>query len=201
MADDDFDIAGLAAYLHMMPAQIARLADRGKLPARRVGGQWRFSPPEITHWLEQRIGVSDDDELAAMESTLERADQSGAGDVDLAAMLPVEAVAVPLTARTRTSVIAALCDLAAVTGSLWDADKMAKAVVATPEANEGIGAPEGEALLLARDPRAFADHVLALLADSRRRRELGSSGRAFVEAKWTWEGPFLELEAAFLAAS
>ena len=101
MADDDFDMASLAAYLHMMPGQVSRLVERGKLPGRRVGGAWRFSRPEISHWLEERIGLSGDDELAAMESTLERAAGSGAGEVDLGGLLPREAVMVPLAARTR----------------------------------------------------------------------------------------------------
>ena len=29
VAEEDFDISGLAAYLHMLPAQISKLADRG----------------------------------------------------------------------------------------------------------------------------------------------------------------------------
>src|SRR6185436_4374292 len=87
MADDDFDLAALAAYLHMMPAQVSRLAERGNLPGRRIGGAWRFSRPEISQWLEQRIGLSDDGELAAMETNLERTDVAGAGDVEIAAML------------------------------------------------------------------------------------------------------------------
>ena len=101
----------------------------------------------------------------------------------------------------RASVcVAPIRAAAGLQNKLLEAMAMAKAVFATPEANEGIRAPEGEALLLAREPRAFADHVLALLADPARRRDLGAAGRAYVEAKWTWEGPFLELEAAFLAA-
>jgi mannitol/fructose-specific phosphotransferase system IIA component len=67
MAQDDFDIERLAAYLHMMPAAVMKLAERGKLPGRRVGGEWRFSAPEIHHWLEGRIGLSDDE--AEMHST------------------------------------------------------------------------------------------------------------------------------------
>jgi excisionase family DNA binding protein len=58
MATEDFDVDSLAAYLHMMPPQIARLAERGKIPSRRVGGQWKFSRAEVHHWLEQRIGFS-----------------------------------------------------------------------------------------------------------------------------------------------
>ena len=52
---------------------------------------------------------------------------------------------------------------AGLQNKLLEAMAMAKAVVATPEANEGIGAPADEALVLAREPRAFADAVLALL--------------------------------------
>ena len=36
MSADDFDIDSLAAYLHLTPQQVARLADRGKLPGRKV---------------------------------------------------------------------------------------------------------------------------------------------------------------------
>ena len=86
---EDFDIAGLAAYMHMLPAQISRLADRDKLPGRRVGGEWRFSRAEIHHWLEDRIGLSDDEQLAEMESNLVRTDLSGGGEISIAALLPV----------------------------------------------------------------------------------------------------------------
>ena len=99
-----------------------------------------------------------------------------------------------------TVCVAPIRAAAGLQNKLLEAMAMAKAVVATPEANEGIGAPADEALVLAREPRAFADAVLALLADEPRRQALGAAGRAFVEAKWTWEGPFLELEQAFLAA-
>jgi polysaccharide biosynthesis protein PslH len=89
---------------------------------------------------------------------------------------------------------------AGLQNKLLEALAMGKAVVATPEANEGIAAGEGRDLVLAREPEAFARAVVGLLGDAGRRRELGAAGRRFVEAKWTWEGPFLELEAAFYEA-
>ncbi len=161
MADDDFDLASLAAYLHMMPAQVARLVDRGKLPGRRVGGEWRFSRPEINHWLEERIGVSDDEELAAMETTLERADATG--EVVLAELLPLESVAAPLQARTRTSVISAMCQLAVASGRLWDAQKMSEAVTAR-ESMAPTALDFGVALLHPRRPQSsiLAQAVVAL---------------------------------------
>jgi len=41
------------------PDQVKKMAERNKLPGRRIGGQWRFSQPEIHQWFEERIGASD----------------------------------------------------------------------------------------------------------------------------------------------
>ncbi|MHC4472377.1 MAG: PTS sugar transporter subunit IIA [Planctomycetota bacterium] len=126
---DDFDLDSLAAYLHLDPAKVRRMADRGKIPGRRVGGAWRFARAEIHHWLEERILDSDENERARLETVLERdAGPSEAEETTLEALLPVEAVAVPLAARTKASVISSMVDLAAGTGWLWDPDRMNEAV-------------------------------------------------------------------------
>jgi len=152
MADDDFDIESLAEYLHLDPAQVLRLVERGKLPGRKVGGQWRFAPAQVHHWLEERIGLSSDNELEKMEGVLRLA----AGDeaeptISIAELLPLSAIAVPLAARTRGSVITSMVELAAATGWLWDTAKMAEAVRAredmVPTALE-----QGVALLHPRRP-------------------------------------------------
>ncbi len=154
MADDDFGIESLAAYLHVDPAQVLRLVERGKLPGRKVGGQWRFAPAEVHHWLEERIGLSSDEELMQMEGVLRRAaGKSEEPTLSIAEMLPPEAMAVPLAARTRGSVITSMVDLAGRTGWLWDTAKMAEAVRARedmlPTALEN-----GVALLHPRRPLA-----------------------------------------------
>jgi glycosyltransferase involved in cell wall biosynthesis len=77
---------------------------------------------------------------------------------------------------------------------------MAKAIVATSFANEGVGAIEGRDLLLANEPGAFADQVLLLLEDARRRTKLGMAARAFVTTHWSWEALFLKLERSFYNA-
>ena len=131
MAEEDFDVDSLASYLHILPAQISRLADRGKLPGRKVAGQWQFSRAEIHHWLEQRIGLSDDEELIHMEEVLQHSGQpTTEHPVVMSELLSVDAIAVPLQARTRGSVITEMTKLAARTGLLWDADKMAAALKA-----------------------------------------------------------------------
>lgn len=68
-------------------------------------------------------------------------------------------------------------------------------VVSTTIANEGIGAKDGEEILLADTPEAFADAVLALLDAPARAAAIGARGRRFVEEGWTWEYHFDKVEA------
>ncbi len=169
MVDKDFDIDGLARYLHLTPAQISRLADRGQLPGRKVGGQWRFSRGEIHHWLEDRIGASDEAQLVEMEGVLKRGKGTHAELApSIADLLPVEAIAVPLQARTRISVITAICELAAGTGLLWDAVKVAEAVRARENLHP-TALDNGVALLHPRRPMTniLAEPLLALGRTSR----------------------------------
>ncbi len=152
MATDDFGIEGLAEYLHSDPAQVARLADRGRLPGRKVGGQWRFSRVEINQWLERQIGVSNEDELVQMEGMLGRNPGAAAEPtISIADMLPLEAIAVPLAAKTRGAAITAMCALAAQTGWLWEPDKMAEAV-RVREDLQSTALDNGVALLHPRRP-------------------------------------------------
>ncbi len=128
MATQDFDIDSLSAYLHLSPQQVSRMADRGKLPGRRIAGQWRFAEAEIHHWLEDRIGISDEEELVQMEVVLDRHRGEQDEVVSIAKLLQRDAISVPLPAKTRGSVIDSMAQLAAQTGLLWDAEKMAAAV-------------------------------------------------------------------------
>jgi PTS system nitrogen regulatory IIA component len=164
MGEEDFDVDRLAAYLHVLPAQVIKLAERGQLPARRVAGTWRFSAAEIHHWMEERIGLSDDEELVSVEGALDRAGGHEQSDeISIATLLRLEAIAVPLLARTRTSVIAQMAKLAEGSGLLWDGDAMAEAVRAR-EAMHSTALDNGVALLHPRRPMVsiLAEAVLAL---------------------------------------
>lgn len=164
MSPADFDIHRLAQYLHLTVAQVTRLAERGKLPGRKVGGQWRFAQAEVHHWLEDRIGVSDEQELVEVEDVLSRAEQSVPDEeVSIADLIPLEAIAVPLDARTRGSVITSMAKLAAQTGLLWDAGKMADAVRARENLHP-TALDNGVALLHPRRPMSsiLAQSLIAL---------------------------------------
>ena len=152
MPYSDFDLHGLARYLHLAPQQVAKLADRGQLPGRKVGGEWRFSKADIHHWLERRIGLSDEEELLEVEGVLSRsAPVQQEEEISIADLLPLEAIAVPLPARTRSSVIDSMVELAAQTGWLWDPQAMAEAIRSREEMHSTALA-NGVALLHPRRP-------------------------------------------------
>lgn len=61
-----------------------------------------------------------------------------------------------------------------------------RAVVSTTIGAEGLGARDGEHLLIADTPEQFADAVVRLLADRARRTRLGQAGRALYLDRFTW---------------
>ena len=160
----DFDLSSLARYLHLSPQQVGKLADRGKLPGRKVSGEWRFSKSDIHHWLEDRIGLSDEGELLEVEGVLRQKSAAGPeSDVSIADILPLDAIAIPLPARTRSSVIGSMVEVAAQSGWLWDAPAMAEAVRSREEMHSTALA-NGVALLHPRRPlpKILAQEFLAL---------------------------------------
>lgn len=47
----------VANYLRVHPSTIYRLVKRGKLPAFKVGSDWRFNLESIDHWRLQAEGL------------------------------------------------------------------------------------------------------------------------------------------------
>src|SRR5262245_34231798 len=105
MSHGDFDIESLARYLHLLPSKVQRMAERGTVPGRRLGGEWKFSLAEIHHWLEDRIGAADEEDLQAVEEVLNPGRQDSQPPVRIAEMLSPAGIALPLESRTRSSVI------------------------------------------------------------------------------------------------
>jgi len=158
MPSQDFDVDSLARYLHISPAQVAKLADRGSVPGRKIGGDWRFSKAEIHHWLEERIGAAGEEDLQHVQDLLdEAAEGNEPATVTISELLLPDAIGIPLAARTRSSVIKLMVELAAKTGLLWDAAEMAEAVEAR-ERLHPTALDNGVALL---HPRRPLPHVLA----------------------------------------
>lgn len=107
----------------------------------------------------------------------------------------------PVEWMSRAAVcVAPIRAAAGLQNKLLEYMAVGRPVVATSIANEGIGATHRRELLLADTPDAFARAVLDLLADPALCRNLGEAARRFVEDRWTWEKPFLELEQSWFTA-
>ena len=161
MSEEDFNIDQLASFLHLRPEAVRKMADRGKLPARRIGGQWKFSRAEIHLWLEQKIGVSDESGLQEVEKLLQN--QRSPETADISQLLSIDRISVPLAARTRNSVIERLCEFTADTGALWQPKEMAEAIRQREELHP-TALENGVALLHPRRPKPslFGDSFLSL---------------------------------------
>ena len=117
---DYLDVSEVAQLLHVLPKQVQRWAERGHIPAQKVGSEWRFSRLALHQWIE--------DKLHDLEGQEQMDDVVKHHLVKISELLLPDAIAIPLNARTALSVIDELSKTAAQTGLLWDADAMAKAV-------------------------------------------------------------------------
>jgi PTS system nitrogen regulatory IIA component len=163
MSSQDLDVNELAAFLQMTPSQVSKMADRGKLPGRRIAGQWRFAQADVHGWLEQRIAASSSDELLQVQEVVDRWSDRTSGAGELTELLHPEAIEIPLAARTSRAVVRRMCELAERTGLLWDAARMAEAVQAREQLHS-TAMDNGVALLHPRRPQTsiLAEPILAL---------------------------------------
>ena len=66
-----------AKYFGVNPSTVYRLAQRGELPAFKVGGQWRFSQDVLETWVVDQIAVerlrAEDERIPASRRRTKRA--------------------------------------------------------------------------------------------------------------------------------
>jgi len=132
MSIDEF-----AKHIGMDAREVLKLAERGKLPGRKLDGQWRFNRARMTEWLQQNMHQLDEDRLIALEDSM--TGQLG-GAVDersliVTELIGVESIDLALPAKTRNSVLRELVRLAERTGLLYDSDGL----LAELEDRESLG--------------------------------------------------------------
>jgi len=98
-------------------------------------------------------------------------------------------------------VVAPLRIARGVQNKVLEAMAMAKPVVATPAAFEGIEADPGRDLIVADGPTAFADAIKALLTDPARAARLGADARALVVGDYRWEARLAPLADLLFSAT
>ncbi len=118
MSHEPYSLEELARQLGRDRREIEKLANRGSIPGRKVGGEWQFHPTEITHWLEQEMREFTETELAAVEES-QRSTEADA-DVPVTSLLSLKTVEVPLQARTKRSVLESLVEVAGRSWQIWE---------------------------------------------------------------------------------
>ena len=163
MAFEQFDLPALARYLQRDARTLEKLASRGSLPGRRVGGQWRFNRDEVNQWLERQLGDLTDDQLEDVEVGV-RGDVGSADELNLvvSSLMSVESTATPMEGRTAPGVLQSLVEVANRSWNVYEPDKVLDAV----RSREGMlstAQPGGVAIPHPRRPLpdAFGEPMVA----------------------------------------
>jgi nitrogen PTS system EIIA component len=131
MSHESISIEELATRIGRDRRDVEKLANRGRIPGRKVGGVWQFHPTEIRHWLEHEMRGYSETELAALEEG-QRSNESVEGTPILQRMV-AETVQVPLQGRTKRSVLESLVEVAGRTWQIWEPATVLGAVLEREE--------------------------------------------------------------------
>lgn len=140
-----------AKHIGFDAREVRRMADRGMLPGQKIGGEWRFNRAKVTEWLQQEMHTFDEKRLITLEQTM----GVDVGDMTVTGLIGLEGIDVALPARTRSSVLRELVNLADKTGLLYDA----KGLLAAIEERESLCSTallRGVAIPHPRQPMPYA---------------------------------------------
>jgi PTS system nitrogen regulatory IIA component len=159
MENDTLDLDGLAQYLQRDKREVAKMVQRGLVPGRKVGGEWRFSRPEINHWIETQLSGFTEQELTALES---RGVRSPEQESVVGNLLNERCIEVPLAASTKSSVLKELVRLAEQSWHVYDSDAILDAIrqreeIASTALESGVAVPHPRRPL----PAALGESVIA----------------------------------------
>lgn len=167
-------------------------------PAIVFSGNLEYHPNvEAVRWFRERIWPRVREQAPGIEWRLVGSNPGAitaftGGDPRIRVICPVEDAVAHLAA-------AQVCIVPLLSGSgtrfkILEAWAAGRAVVSTTLGAEGLGARDGEHLLLADQADYFADAVIRVLNDDSLRVRLGDAGRALYERQFTWPAAWRTLE-------
>jgi polysaccharide biosynthesis protein PslH len=136
--------------------------------------------------LEWRLAGCNEHAVRNMVAGDARITLTGAMNDSIAALAVSKVCVVPLLSGSGTRF------------KILEAWAAGRAVVSTTIGAEGLGARDGEHLLIADKPEEFAKATAFLLEDAALRKRLGGAGRALYLERFTWPGAWRNLAAAGL---
>jgi PTS system nitrogen regulatory IIA component len=159
MGNETMDLEELANYLQRDKREVSKMANRGYLPGRKVGGEWRFARAEINYWIETQLPAYTAKQLEALEAQEVPKEEQ---EPLLAGFLGQTQMAVPLLASTRASVLRELVNLAEQSWNVYDPQAILEAIqqreeMGTTALENGVAIPHPRRPL----PQALGETVVA----------------------------------------
>lgn len=136
----------LAKMIGADSRRLERMAQRGKIPCQRVGGEFRFNRAEIIQWLQRHMGTFHDDHLEEVDAGMTAHRQTHQTQSMITPLIRSEAVTHCLQARSKNGAIRALMSLAESTGMVYDSEVLLEAVLhreelCTTAMEDGVALP------------------------------------------------------------
>lgn len=151
MPYSNMSLQEIARHIGMDAREVKKLADKGVLPGRLIGGEWRFNRMQMLEWLQKDMHTLDRRHI----QNLDRAMSKDEREAVISALLATEGVDLKLPARSKPSVIRELVRLAERTGMVYDADGLI-AALDEREAIAPTALPQGLAFPHPRHPMPYA---------------------------------------------
>lgn len=107
------NVKEVAASLHVSPREVVRLAEKKILPGALVRGEWQFRAGEVWNWIEKNLDT-------LPERRKKDRDPEPAAAPLIAPVLNRHAIHVSLLAKTKSSVLRELAQLAEIADSSID---------------------------------------------------------------------------------
>jgi nitrogen PTS system EIIA component len=154
METETLDLPELARYLNRDLRDLEKLASKGQLPGRRIGGRWTVRRAEVHHWLEKGVPDFGEQELSHIESALAKPTD---GDHVVSPLMAVERISLSLNGRTAPGVLKDLVELANADWHVYDPDQILAAV----RERESFGSTALEGGVATPHPRRRRPELLA----------------------------------------
>ena len=117
MPHESMNIDELAKYLKQDARDVQKLASKGTIPGKKVGGEWRFHRNEINYWIESNLHSHENETLIHFESHAPIECEKG---LLVSKLLGEACIASPLKASTRASVLKELVALLEQSWQVYD---------------------------------------------------------------------------------
>ncbi len=114
----------VAAYLDLDVREVLKLASRGRIPCRKVGGGFQFRKGQVDHWVEGHLHTLDRGRLEGIERGVTAHHGVDHAELEVCPLVPDGGLAVPLTGRTRDGVLRNLVDIADAAELVYSREKL-----------------------------------------------------------------------------